>query len=62
MTLEGRAVAYAYDLPHDDKATKRRRKHIDIKRKVLGNRLQKLWRNIAKGSQRFRIDRDFAEF
>ena len=57
-----RAVAYAYDLLHDDRATKRRRKQIAMKRKVLIDRVQKLRRNIAKGGRRSRIDRDFAEF
>ena len=57
-----RAIAYAYDLLHDDKATKRRRKHIALKREVLVNRLQKLRRDIAEGGRRSRIDRDFAKF
>ena len=64
-----RAVAYAYDLLFDDNATKRRRKRIAIKRKVLVRRLEILRRNITKGGRRSRkkkkslsLDRDFAAF
>ena len=51
-----RAVAYAYDLLFDDNATKRRRKRIAMKPKVLVRRLEILRRNIAKGGRRSRID------